>query len=83
VWANPDAGGRPHVDCMQTFAHSEPASSHVLIDTNTCEGRDLHQCLMAEGPGDAEDGASGVGHSADWLVTELPPERRTPPVWGQ
>ena len=69
VWANPDAGGRPHVDCMQTFAHSEPASSHVLIDANKCEGRDLHQCLMAEGPGDAEDGASGIGRSADWLVT--------------
>jgi hypothetical protein len=69
VWANPDAGGHPHVDCMQTFAHSEPASAHVLIEANKCEGRDLHQCLMAEGPGDAEDGASGIGRSADWLIT--------------
>ena len=24
---------------------------------------------MAEGPGDAEDGASGIGRSADWLIT--------------
>jgi hypothetical protein len=25
---------------------------------------------MAEGPGDAEDGASGVGRSTDWLITD-------------
>ena len=24
---------------------------------------------MAEGPGDAEDGASGIGRSSDWLIT--------------
>lgn len=68
VWANPDQGGHPHVDCMQTFAHSEPASSHVLIDANKCEGL-TSQCVMAEGPGDAEDGASGIGRSSDWLIT--------------
>jgi hypothetical protein len=65
---NPDAGGHPHVDCIQTFAHSEPASSHVLIDANNCEGL-TSQCVMAEGPGDAEDGASGIGRSTDWLIT--------------
>jgi hypothetical protein len=53
---------------VQTFAHSEPASSHVLIDANKCEGL-TSQCVMAEGPNDFEDGASGVGRSADWLIT--------------
>ena len=69
VWANPEAGGRPHVDCMQTFAHSEPASSHIRIEANKCDSSDLRQCLMAEGPHDFEDGASGIGTSTDWLVT--------------
>jgi hypothetical protein len=52
VWANPEADGRPHVDCMQTFAHSEPASSHIRIEANKCDSADLRQCLMAEGPHD-------------------------------
>jgi hypothetical protein len=53
---------------MQTFAHSEPASSQVLIAANRCEGLTA-QCVTAEGPNDFEDGASGVGRSADWLIT--------------
>ena len=53
---------------MQTFAHSQPASSHLLIDHNRCQGL-TSQCVMAEGPGDAADGASGIGRSTDWLIT--------------
>jgi hypothetical protein len=68
VWANPDTGRDPHVDCMQTFAHAEPASSNVRIEGNRCEGL-KSQCVMAEGPRDFEDGSSGVGESKDWVVT--------------
>ena len=68
IWANPQAGGAPHTDCMQTYAHSEPASSNIRIEANRCASPQFHQCLMAEGPHDAEDGASGVGNSANWLI---------------
>jgi hypothetical protein len=67
VWANPDPDRHPHVDCMQTFAHAEPASSNVRIEGNRCEGL-TSQCVMAEGPNDFEDGASGVGESKDWVI---------------
>lgn len=69
IWANPGAGGDPHTDCMQTYAHSEPASSNVVIQGNRCASPQFHQCLMAEGPNDVEDGASGVGTSANWTIT--------------
>jgi hypothetical protein len=68
IWANPGAGGAPHTDCMQTYAHSEPASSDVRIEGNKCASPQFHQCLMAEGPNDFEDGSSGVGRSANWVV---------------
>jgi hypothetical protein len=68
IWANPSAGGAPHTDCMQTYAHSEPASSNIRIEANRCSSPQFHQCIMAEGPHDFEDGASGVGNSANWLV---------------
>jgi Right handed beta helix region len=68
IWANPQAGRKPHTDCMQTYAHSEPASSNVVIEGNRCTSPQFHQCLMAEGPRDFEDGASGIGRSANWLV---------------
>jgi pectate lyase len=68
IWANPQAGGAPHTDCMQTYAHSEPASSHVVIEGNRCASPQFHQCLMAEGPHDAEDGASGIGNSVNWMI---------------
>jgi hypothetical protein len=70
IWANPQAGGDPHTDCMQTYAHSEPASSNIRIEGNHCASPQFRQCLMAEGPNDFEDGASGVGRSANWLVTK-------------
>jgi pectate lyase len=70
IWANPQAGGSPHTDCMQTYAHSEPASSNVVIEGNHCASPQFHQCLMAEGPHDFEDGASGVGSSANWVVRD-------------
>jgi hypothetical protein len=69
IWANPQEDRHPHTDCMQTYARAEPASSNVTIDANTCSSPQFHQCLMAEGPRDLEDGASGVGTSANWLVT--------------
>jgi len=68
IWANPGAGGAPHTDCMQTYAHSEPASSNVRIEGNKCASPQFHQCLMAEGPNDFEDGSSGVGRSANWMI---------------
>jgi hypothetical protein len=68
IWANPGAGGAPHTDCMQTYAHSEPASSDVRIEGNKCASPQFHQCLMAEGPNDFEDGSSGVGRSANWMI---------------
>ena len=68
IWANPDAGGSPHTDCMQTYAHSEPASSNITIEGNHCASSQFRQCLMAEGPNDFEDGSSGVGRSANWTV---------------
>jgi hypothetical protein len=69
IWANPGAGGDPHTDCMQTYAHSEPASSNITIEGNRCSSPQFHQCIMAEGPHDFEDGASGVGNSANWKVS--------------
>jgi hypothetical protein len=68
IWANPSKNRRPHTDCMQTYAHSEPASSNIVIKANRCTSPQFRQCLMAEGPRDFEDGASGVGRSANWLV---------------
>jgi hypothetical protein len=56
--------GDSHVDCIQTYATSQPGSSDVLIQGNRCEGIRA-QCLMAEGPDD--DGGSGEGESRDWL----------------
>ena len=56
--------GDSHVDCMQTYATSEPGSSGVLIQGNRCEGIRA-QCLMAEGPDD--EGGSGKGESRGWL----------------
>jgi hypothetical protein len=56
--------GDSHVDCMQTYATSQPGSSDVLIQGNRCEGIRA-QCLMAEGPND--DGGSGEGVSRNWL----------------
>ena len=56
--------GDSHVDCMQTYATSQPGSSDVLIQGNRCEGIRA-QCLMAEGPDD--EGGSGEGESRDWL----------------
>jgi hypothetical protein len=41
----------------------------ILQLDGLCCGYDLTSRVMAEGPGDAEDGASGIGHSTDWLVT--------------
>jgi hypothetical protein len=56
--------GDSHVDCMQTYATSQPGSSDVTIQGNRCE--DIRaQCLMAEGPDD--DGGSGEGESRNWL----------------
>jgi hypothetical protein len=54
---------------MQTYAHSEPASSNIVIEANRCTSPQFRQCLMAAGPRDFEDGASGVGRSTNWLVT--------------
>ena len=54
---------------MQTYTGSEPASSNIRIEGNHCASPQFRQCLMAEGPNDFEDGASGVGRSANWLVT--------------
>jgi hypothetical protein len=68
IWANPQAGGAPHTDCMQTYAHSEPASSNIRIEANRCASPQFHQCIMAEGPHDFADGASGIGNSTNWLV---------------
>ena len=68
IWANPEAGGKPHTDCMQTYAHSEPASSNITIEGNHCASSQFRQCLMAEGPNDLEDGSSGVGRSEKWTV---------------
>lgn len=68
IWANPQKNRKPHTDCMQTYAHSEPASSNVTIQGNRCTSPQFRQCIMAEGPRDFEDGASGVGRSANWLV---------------
>jgi len=56
--------GGSHVDCMQTYATSQPGSSDVVIQGNRCEGIRA-QCLMAEGPDD--DGGSGEGVSENWL----------------
>jgi hypothetical protein len=56
--------GDSHVDCMQTYATSQPGSSDVVIQGNRCEGIRA-QCLMAEGPND--DGGSGEGVSENWL----------------
>jgi Right handed beta helix region len=68
IWANPQKNRKPHTDCMQTYAHSEPASSNILIEGNRCTSSQFRQCIMAEGPRDFEDGASGIGRSANWLV---------------
>jgi hypothetical protein len=68
IWANPTPGRKPHTDCMQTYAHSEPASSNIVIEGNRCTSSQFRQCIMAEGPRDFEDGASGIGRSANWLV---------------
>jgi hypothetical protein len=56
--------GDSHVDCMQTYATSQPGSSDVLIQGNRCEGIRA-QCLTAEGPDD--EGGSGEGESRGWL----------------
>jgi hypothetical protein len=56
--------GDSHVDCIQTYATSQPGSSDVVIQGNRCEGIRA-QCLMAEGPND--DGGSGAGVSRNWL----------------
>jgi hypothetical protein len=71
IWANPDPDRRPHTDCMQTYASSEPASSNIRIEGNHCASDQFRQCLMAEGPNDDDgDGkGSGVGRSQNWLVT--------------
>jgi hypothetical protein len=53
---------------MQTYAHSEPASSNILIVNNRCTSEQFRQCIMAEGPHDFDDGASGEGDSVNWLV---------------
>lgn len=59
--AHPDGGA-------QTYAHSLPGSSHILIEGNTWEGFDFHQCLMAEGPGSTDGGGGGGGVSRDWVI---------------
>jgi pectate lyase len=71
IWANPSPGRRPHTDCMQTYTGSEAASSNIRIEGNHCASPQFRQCLMAEGPNDDDgDGkGSGVGRSANWLVT--------------
>jgi hypothetical protein len=62
-----DDVGDSHVDCMQTFATSQPGSSNVVIQGNRCEDIPA-QCLMAEGPG-VQDG-SGEGVSQGWLFAD-------------
>lgn len=71
IWANPSEGRKPHTDCMQTYASSEPASSNIRIEGNFCASPQFRQCIMAEGPNDDDgDGkGSGVGRSQNWLVT--------------
>lgn len=59
---------QPHPDCVQTYAHSLPGSSDVQILANRCESLDLHQCVMAEGPGSTDGGGGGGGQSARWLI---------------
>jgi hypothetical protein len=56
--------GDSHVDCIQSFATSQPGSSDVVIQGNRCEEIEA-QCLMAEGPG-VKDG-SGEGVSRGWV----------------
>ena len=73
IWANPERGGQPHTDCMQTYtSDSEPASSNVRIEGNRCASPQFRQCLMAEGPRDDDgDGqGSGIGNSANWTVAD-------------
>lgn len=57
-----------HPDCVQTYAHSSPGSSHVLIQGNHCLGLDFHQCVMAEGPSSTDGGGGGGGVSEDWQI---------------
>lgn len=59
-----------HVDCMQTYASSLPGSSNVVIAGNDCRGQDLHQCLMAEGPGSTDGGGGGSGASRNWQMRD-------------
>lgn len=56
--------GDSHVDCIQTYATSQPGSSDVLIQGNRCEGIRA-QCLIGEGP--ADDGGSREGVSRNWV----------------
>jgi hypothetical protein len=72
IWANPEKGGSPHTDCMQTYtSDSESASSNIKIMNNKCASAQFRQCLMAEGPHDDDgDGeGNGIGQSANWTVS--------------
>ena len=59
-----------HVDCMQTWASPATGggSSGALIAGNVCRGRDLHQCIMVEGPGSSDGGGGGPGVTRDWVI---------------
>jgi hypothetical protein len=62
--------GGAHADCMQTYATGadSPASQHVRIDSNLCQGID-NQCLIAEGPNSSAGDGSGQGESSDITFT--------------
>jgi hypothetical protein len=53
---------------MQTYANALPGSSDIEIAGNDCRGTDLHQCVMAEGPGSTDGGGGGGGRSRNWWV---------------
>lgn len=55
---------------MQTYASSRPGISNVVIAGNDCRRRDLHQCLMAEGPGSTDGGGGGSGMSRNWQMRD-------------